>query len=92
MSKLSLPGTTLLLSATAALSACGWVDSTGNQDMETQSVDAITVANTIFESSVQISQPGEAIWLLENTVNRLLWDGPLSGGPLSMQKWQHLVV
>ena len=87
MSRLLLPGTTLLLSATAELSACSWVDSTGNLDMETQSLDVITVVDTIFESSVRSLHPGKAIGLLGNTVDRLRWDGLLS-----MQKWQHRVV
>ena len=83
MPKLSLSGTTLILSATVALSACNWVDSTGNQDMETQSIDEITVAETIFESSVRTLQPSEAIGLLENTVNRI----QLADVDTTLQQW-----
>ena len=69
MSKFSLHGTTLITSTTVALTACTWIDSTGIQDLETQSEDVITVVNTIFESSVLTLRPGEAIGPLENTVN-----------------------
>ena len=61
MSKLSPLGTTLLTSTTVALSACTRLDSTGIQDLETQSEDVIMEVNTIFESSVLTLQPGEAI-------------------------------
>ena len=52
------------MSTIVALSAFTWLDSTGIQDLETQSEDVITVVNTIFKSSVLTLQPGEAIGLL----------------------------
>ena len=81
MATLSITRLILLLVGVAGLSACGWVDSTGNQGADKDASSGTEIFSIGFDSGIVLLQEGVPAALTENTASttQLLNDNSSNG-------------